>query len=238
MNHKGNAIISVLLGSALLAITALGFSTLFKDVFKFTFQVQQIVDMTQKNLELNALLNNPFSCTTALKGLTLQPNQNLEIASPSGSGSFLRKGTTTVKGVDIKKIAWKSVNVDPTNNENAVGNLEIEYQPQGGVAQTTKEFVVFLKRNPATNSVVSCVGQNTYVRGGIYGNCEIVQNANFVTTQRGPALWPVTNCDHPPTCAEGFSPTMVSIHQGNTTASGTPHGANDVYWISDACVKN
>ncbi len=237
-NTRGDTLVSILLGLGLLAVTGLGFATLFRDAFKLSYQVQRVVDVAQKSIELNNILMNTSACTASFAGVPLNLNTDVTIKNPSGTGVFLAKGENIIKGVNVRKIQWKSVSIDPLNTTSATSTLELSYNLMNDTNIKTKEYLVFTRRDTTTNAITSCTSASAYVRGGVYGNCEVTQGPSWTTIQKGPAIWPVTKCDHPVTCAAGFTGTTVSFQQGNTTANGVPNGANDIYWISDACIKD
>lgn len=240
MNQRGSALIQALIAGGLLAGTALGFSSLFKDSFEFSQRVQRIVDVTQKISEMNMILGSSSACEKSLSGILLVNGQNVVVKNPAGTGNFLQLGRESVKGSDVKTLRLKDVTVDSHDNATVMATLEMTYVmgSEGDNQARSKEFLLSVRRNVATNTIVSCVSNESYVRGGVYGGCAMEFGPDFKTLKASAPVWPVVQCKNPTVCADGFSTVTLAFSQGNTTASGALNPANDYYWGQTACVKN
>lgn len=239
MNESGSAMIQALIAGGLLAGTALGFSSLFKDSFEFSQRVQRIVDVTQKISEMNMILSSSSACSKSLAGLQLVNGQSVIVKNPAGSGNFLQPGRESIKGTDIKTLRLKNVSVDTFDNTSVMATIDMTYVMGNEDGQTReKEFLIAVRRDVASNTVVSCVSNETYIRGGVYGGCAMEFGPDFSMLKSSAPVWPVVKCQNPTVCAAGFSPVTLAFSQGNTTKSGAIDPMKDYYWGQTACVKN
>lgn len=184
-------------------------------------------------------------------------------------GSMVLLGAVLGVSLQYASAGWTPApaGVPPTGNVNGpittggnqtkAGKLETAGTVVGDSASTvvTKGY---LEAN-----YVNAAGPGQPVRGGHYGGCTQWKNENFIVDVGLFVAWPVTRCPSTgaandasswPTCANGYTPIILSQSQANAGAYGVtrasegmggfPRGVSkyddrlDIYYLSWACAKN
>ncbi len=234
-------VMGILSGVAISAIVMMGLHSITTGAFSNTQKIMAETGFSQKMSELNLLLRNKNLCQQALRDIPLSVGQEVAIKNYNGQGVFLEKGKNSIKGVQIHSLRIKNVTVEPRDPSEASITLDLSYQDPKNNKQS-KEFLLFVSRDPQTNRIKGCSNQDAYLPGEIYSRCYLQQNAAQENLWSETTRWPFTACPgagtgkQKPQCATGFQPVILSFNQGNTDHSHM-NMANKIFWITYGCAK-